>query len=73
MPMAKAFFAMENQEDHPEGVKRSDEDPREHGEISEPGAGLAVMRGFAHGFDDRILGIETRKKRSPDQRQGSDQ
>ena len=73
MALTESLFPMEDQEDHPERVERGDKNTREHSEVGEPGACLTVMGGLAHGFDDRVLGIETREKWGPDQRQGSDQ
>ena len=73
MPLAETFFPMEDQEDHPERVERGDKDACQNRKVRESGTGLTVMCGLAHGLNDRVLGIETREKRSPDQRQGSDQ
>ena len=70
MCLTEALFSMENKEVHPEGIERRDEHTGDHAEV-----GIASARDMrkVHRLDDRVLGVEARQEREPDQSQRSEQ
>ena len=67
---APTLLAMEHEEIHAEAVESRHEHPSHDREVGEAAAGQVAFR---HRLDDRILGIEAREKRRPDQRQRTHQ
>nr|GEU28382.1 hypothetical protein [Tanacetum cinerariifolium] len=70
MGLAETLFTVEHQKIHAERVERGHEHTGQHGEVGETGA---PDMGFVHGFDDRILRVETREERRADQCQRTQQ